>query len=130
MRPAFPVLPVKISADKESRAHAVSSMVEAGRVYLPESAPWLYDFIEELSSFPAAPHDDMVDACTQALNYLRETTRPMGSRPGGTPAWPLHSMRATAGRILRTVSPCARAPPRRTRRRESEGRIRSGITEL
>jgi hypothetical protein len=45
--------------------------VESGRVCLPESAPWLADFLEELTSFPAAPHDDMVDALTQALNWMR-----------------------------------------------------------
>jgi len=90
----LPVLPIKVSADKESRAHAVTPLLEAGRVYLPDVAPWLIDFIEELSSFPAAPHDDMVDACTQALNYLREKGRcetiirvgaadDGGSAPGG-----------------------------------------------
>src|SRR5208337_3724572 len=46
-------------------------LVESGRVYLPEDAPWLTDFLEEVSSFPAAPHDDMVDALSQALNYTR-----------------------------------------------------------
>jgi hypothetical protein len=40
-------------------------------VCVPESAAWLNDFIEELISFPAAPHDDQVDALTQALSYLR-----------------------------------------------------------
>jgi hypothetical protein len=42
-------------------------------VFLPELAPWLMDFLEEISSFPAAPHDDMVDALTQALNHVRES---------------------------------------------------------
>jgi predicted phage terminase large subunit-like protein len=67
----LPIKPIKPLGDKQSRASAISPLVESGRVYIPESAPWLNDFIEELSSFPAAPHDDQADALTQALTYLR-----------------------------------------------------------
>jgi hypothetical protein len=49
----------------------VSPLVESGRVVVPDAAPWLADFIEEIISFPAAPHDDQTDAFTQALSYLR-----------------------------------------------------------
>jgi predicted phage terminase large subunit-like protein len=67
----LPILPVKPMGDKVSRAHAVSPLVESGRVFLPAEAPWLADLVDEMTSFPAAPHDDQVDAITQALNYLR-----------------------------------------------------------
>jgi predicted phage terminase large subunit-like protein len=67
----LPILPVKPQGDKVSRAHAVSPLVESGKVCVPDAAPWLNDFIEEVISFPAAPHDDMVDAFTQVLSYLR-----------------------------------------------------------
>jgi hypothetical protein len=46
--------------------------MEAGKIFLPESAPWVSDFIEEMACFPNGIHDDVVDATTQALNYLRE----------------------------------------------------------
>ena len=46
-------------------------MVEAGKVYLPQSAPWLEDYLYSLSVFPAGAFDDDVDSTTQALNYLR-----------------------------------------------------------
>jgi hypothetical protein len=49
----------------------VSPLVESGRVYLRDQAAWLNDFLEELTSFPAAPHDDQTDAFCQALSYLR-----------------------------------------------------------
>jgi predicted phage terminase large subunit-like protein len=68
----LPILPVKTLGDKIARAHACSPLVESGRVFLLESAPWLRDFLDEVTSFPAAPHDDQVDALTMALNYLRE----------------------------------------------------------
>ncbi len=67
----IPVLPVKVDNDKVARAYASTPIIEAGKVYLPESAPWLYDYIEELSAFPHAPHDDQVDSTTQALAWMR-----------------------------------------------------------
>ena len=39
---------------------------------LPESAPWINDFLDETATFPSGVHDDCVDSMTQALNYLRE----------------------------------------------------------
>jgi len=57
-------------ASKEVRARAVSPQVEAGNVYLPEDAPWVDDYLEELCRFPAAKNDDQVDMTTQALEYL------------------------------------------------------------
>jgi len=68
----IPVLPVKVDSDKESRVNAVTPLLEAGKVYLPESAPWLFDFVDELSSFPSGAHDDQVDSLTQALNWFRK----------------------------------------------------------
>ena len=67
----IPVLPVKVDKDKVARAHAVTPLIEAGRVYLPERAVWLYDYIEELSAFPLGAHDDQVDMTTQALSWLQ-----------------------------------------------------------
>jgi len=69
----FPVLPVKVDSDKISRAHAVSPMVEAGKVFLPQSAPWLEDYLYSLSVFPVGAFDDDVDSTTQALNYMRNS---------------------------------------------------------
>ena len=67
----FPVLPIKIDHDKETRASAVTAFFEAGKVLFPEGAAWLSDFEDELAGFPDAVHDDIVDSITQALNYLR-----------------------------------------------------------
>lgn len=59
---------------KESRANSVAPLFEAGNVYLPDPsiAPWIHDYVTELTSFPNATHDDRVDATTQALIDLRE----------------------------------------------------------
>ena len=73
------LIPVNPEGGKESRAHAVSPLMEAGNVYLPaaEVAPWIDEFLEECAVFPNGPHDDQVDAMTQAL--LRLTRKEMGS---------------------------------------------------
>jgi predicted phage terminase large subunit-like protein len=46
-------------------------MIEAERVVLPEYAPWLNDFEEQLLAFPYGNHDDFVDSLTQYLDWLR-----------------------------------------------------------
>lgn len=62
------------TASKESRAHAVSFLFEAGNVYFPdpELFEWVDDLVEELVSFPNGSHDDQVDALSQGLKYLEE----------------------------------------------------------
>ncbi|MGB2899218.1 MAG: phage terminase large subunit [Candidatus Acidiferrum sp.] len=65
-------MPVRPDSDKQTRAQAVTPLMEAGKIFLPDSAPWVSDFIEEMACFPNGIHDDVVDATTQALNYLRE----------------------------------------------------------
>ena len=67
----MPVLAIPVDKDKVSRAHAVTPTIEAGKVYLPENAPWLQDFIDELANFPNGSHDDDVDQTTQYLNWSR-----------------------------------------------------------
>jgi predicted phage terminase large subunit-like protein len=69
---ALPLIPVRVDSDKQTRAQAITPMIEAGKIFLPESAPWVSDFIEEMACFPNGMYDDVVDATTQALNYLRE----------------------------------------------------------
>jgi len=67
---SLPVIPVKADNDKVTRAIAVTPLIEAGRIYLPEYASWLRDYIEELSGFPNSEHDDQVDSTTQALRMI------------------------------------------------------------
>src|SRR5207248_374737 len=67
----LPILPVKADSDKISRSQAITPLIESGRVFLPQSAGWLGDFLDELSAFPNAAHDDSVDSLTQALNWMR-----------------------------------------------------------
>jgi predicted phage terminase large subunit-like protein len=68
----LPIKPVKPDGDKQCRAQAVTPAIHGGRVFLPENASWLPDFLDEMSSFPNGLHDDIVDSLSQALNYLRQ----------------------------------------------------------
>ena len=51
-------------ADKYSEAQAFAEAWNAGRVKLPESAPWLSDFLEEIHNFTGIndASDDQIDA--------------------------------------------------------------------
>lgn len=57
--------------DKYMRLHAQAAMFENGRVFLPRTAPWLADYIQELTSFPGSQYNDQVDSTTQFLDYIR-----------------------------------------------------------
>lgn len=60
--------------DKLARLLAQAARFEAGQVHLPESAPWLATYLNELLGFPNSTHDDQVDATSQALNWLTART--------------------------------------------------------
>ncbi len=66
----LPMIPIKVDSDKVSRANAVTPLIQAGLVHLPDGAPWVADYITSLAGFPTAAHDDDVDSTSQALNYL------------------------------------------------------------
>jgi predicted phage terminase large subunit-like protein len=68
----LPLKAISVDRDKIARAHAVTSLIEGGRVYVPEWAQWIDDYLAEMAAFPKGAHDDDVDSTTQALNYLRD----------------------------------------------------------
>ena len=55
--------------DKVARLHLASPHLEAGRIRLLAHAPWLPAFVNELTAFPNAPHDDLVDALVMAIRH-------------------------------------------------------------
>ena len=66
------IIPVNPEGGKVVRAQAVSPLMEAGNVYIPDPsiAPWVHDYIEEFAVFPNGKNDDQVDSTSQALNRL------------------------------------------------------------
>lgn len=67
----LPLLGITPKSDKISRFAAISAMIEAGKLVLPQQAKWLADFEAELFSFPGGAHDDQIDALTQYLDWKR-----------------------------------------------------------
>jgi predicted phage terminase large subunit-like protein len=58
--------------DKEMRLEAAIPYIKNGMVHLLDGAPWLEEFVKELSLFPNGLRDDRVDALSQCLNHRRE----------------------------------------------------------
>ncbi len=57
---------------KISRAEAVAALFEGGNVFVPEDgiAPWIGEYITELTRFPLVRNDDRTDATTMGLLIL------------------------------------------------------------
>ena len=77
--PRLPIIGIKVTAgDKQFRARAVSPLAEAGMVWIPESAPWVEAWIDEVCTFPNGTYADRVDEMSQALNWLKGDSSAFG----------------------------------------------------
>ena len=77
MRNRIPgIVPVNPTDSKIARVYAETPQIEAGNVFLPlpANAPWVNAFIEECAAFPNGAHDDDVDAMTQALAKMTQSS--------------------------------------------------------
>ncbi len=70
----LPVLAIRPQGSKEARAAAVTPLAEAGKVFIPDSVPWVADWIDEHVAFPRGAHDDMVDTTSIALDQVQLRT--------------------------------------------------------
>lgn len=57
-------------SSKQDRASQQTPKFERGEIFIPEEAPWLRTFEEELLAFPQVKHDDQVDSAVQFLAAL------------------------------------------------------------
>lgn len=66
------IIAIEPDGSKLARAHAITWIWEAGNILIPyeQIVSWVRGFITEITMFPAAAHDDQVDAMTQALRRL------------------------------------------------------------
>ena len=65
--------------DKAIRAQSIRGRMAVAGLYVPTRAPWLADLRAELLGFPAAKHDDQVDALGligQLLDVMRAGAKP------------------------------------------------------
>lgn len=71
-RTKWPIIRRKPIGHKAVRARGVTPYIQAGRCYLPQQAPWLKDFLDEVTAFPTASHDDAVDTLSMYLDWRLE----------------------------------------------------------
>lgn len=66
------IVEVQPEGGKEARANAIAPLYEAGNVFHPDPAMFVWEdqAREEMLAFPFGRHDDVVDATTQALLHL------------------------------------------------------------
>ena len=57
--------------DKIMRLNSQTAMIENGFVHIPEAAPWLAEYLHELTVFPNGKHDDQVDSTAQFLDWFK-----------------------------------------------------------
>ena len=72
----YAVTRYKPQSDKVMRMHAQTAMIENGFVRLPEKAPWLAQYLNELTVFPNGRHDDQVDSTSQMLDWFKDGNVP------------------------------------------------------
>jgi predicted phage terminase large subunit-like protein len=70
-----PVSAVRPEGDKETRLVLLTGLIESQRVILPVEAPWIDEFLLEITRFPRARHDDQVDSFTQGLTWIWRRTK-------------------------------------------------------
>ena len=59
------------TCDKIMRLNAQTAMIE-NFVHIPETAPWLDEYLHELTVFPKGKHDDQVDSTAQFLDWFKK----------------------------------------------------------
>jgi len=66
---------IKPTGDKQERVIRQIAPLASGQVILPESAPWLAEFLGEILAFPGGAYDDQVDALSQFLEWMESMRR-------------------------------------------------------
>ena len=81
------IVPVNNVDDVLARAWACQPFVEAGNIWLPDPADWpeVENWLDEVCTFPKAPHDDRVAAFVQAVLRLKRRMQDMGAPPKAEP---------------------------------------------
>jgi len=72
-REGIPITPIQRDRDKVTRAYDAAPMIQSGNVLLPQSAPWLSEFLGEATAFPNATHDDMMDPMMDAVAEMLQS---------------------------------------------------------
>jgi hypothetical protein len=61
--------------------------MQQGRLWFPQDKPWVADVQKELLRFPAAAHDDIVDALAWAVTLAVGEAPPKPRKPQQLKSW-------------------------------------------
>jgi predicted phage terminase large subunit-like protein len=68
---ALPIITITPIKDKVTRLSNVTQLFEGGRVLIDAESDWSDDYVYQLTTFPNAVNDDLVDSTSQFLNYVK-----------------------------------------------------------
>jgi len=103
------VTPYAPEHDKIMRMHAQTATIENGFVYLPREAPWLPEYLHELTTFPGAKYDDQADSTSQALAWLNQAPPEPGML--GFMRREVAAMHHRSGLNVEAIAPMVKATP-------------------
>lgn len=83
LKTTYNVIAIEPESDKVTRMSTESPAIEAGRVWLPETASWLGDYELELTTFPRSATADQVDMTSQLLKWVRTRSQRSSVLLGG-----------------------------------------------
>ena len=83
--PSFEVL--KPFTDKLVRAQPLRGRMQLGKVWFPETAPWMDALRQELLRFPTGKHDDQIDALAWLVRLVLSHSAPQLKKPKELASW-------------------------------------------
>jgi len=70
------VIGINPEGRKKPHMQAVAGEWQAGDWFVDRNTAWTEPFVEQITTFPNAAHDDMADAMSQAASWLVKTSGP------------------------------------------------------
>ena len=66
------ITPIKPKLDKVTRFASIIAIFQSGQAVLPEKSAYKRELLGELTSFPNAKNDDIVDSVSQFLHFSKD----------------------------------------------------------
>jgi predicted phage terminase large subunit-like protein len=82
-----PVLPIKRSTDKLTRAYDAAPYIESGNVVLLRNVPHISDMMAEAEAFPNGAHDDTLDPMMDAVADMNDKRQSKATVSGVHGLW-------------------------------------------
>ena len=87
-RKLYPSIEVmKPFTDKLVRAQPLRGRMQLGKVWFPETAPWMDVLRQEFLRFPTGKHDDIIDSCSWLTRLVLSRQAPQLKKPKEQRSW-------------------------------------------